>query len=258
MTPDLEPTTATDVRLEQFGHRGSYRESPVDGMGGIFRCTWSRRVADAPTSPPIRVLPDNCADFIAADDGRAWLVGSATRVDVPALPPGTILRGLRIEPHAIGAVLNIDAFELTDRRASFDALLPSRSARLLGEALMAGRIDHQLLRELWPRIAVDERVARGIGLLAALPNQSVEEIAGTCAMSPRQFRRMVRQASGLPPKTLQRVSRLHRVLDIANHAHGTPLVMIAAEAGYADQSHLARDTRELAGLTPGELLRVHG
>jgi AraC-like DNA-binding protein len=54
------------------------------------------------------------------------------------------------------------------------------------------------------------------------------------------------------------VVRLHRLLELAPRSPaGTTLLRLAVEAGYSDESHLARDTRELAGVTPTVLLRDH-
>ncbi|WP_201776565.1 helix-turn-helix domain-containing protein [Allosalinactinospora lopnorensis] len=47
--------------------------------------------------------------------------------------------------------------------------------------------------------------------------------------------------------------RMNRALDMARE--GTPLADVAASAGYADQAHLARDTKALTGVPPGVLIR---
>ena len=54
------------------------------------------------------------------------------------------------------------------------------------------------------------------------------------------------------PKTLARVLRLQRALGLARG--GVPYAETAARAGFADQAHLARDVRELAGVPLTELL----
>ncbi len=41
------------------------------------------------------------------------------------------------------------------------------------------------------------------------------------------------------------LAKTHRALDLAN---------LAAAAGYADQAHLSREARRLAGLTPATIL----
>lgn len=259
LTPNTHPTIAGTTGLEEIGHaaRGRYTERSVQGMADVFRCAWMRHIAGGVPSLPIRVIPDNCADFIATDDGRAWLVGPATRVELAELAPGTIVRGLRIQPHALRAVVGADPTALIDRRAAFDDLLPARVASTLADALLSGAVDDRLLRQLWPRVTPDDRVSRGIRMLGGGTELSVDTVARECGMSPRQFRRAVRQASGLAPKTLQRVGRLHRTLEMARHQPGLPLAGLAAAAGYADQAHLARDARQLADLTPRELVRAY-
>ncbi|MBO1418112.1 helix-turn-helix domain-containing protein, partial [Streptomyces sp. FH025] len=54
------------------------------------------------------------------------------------------------------------------------------------------------------------------------------------------------------PKTLARILRLQRALGLARA--GVPLADTAARTGYADQSHLAREVRELAGVPVTVLL----
>jgi AraC-like DNA-binding protein len=59
-------------------------------------------------------------------------------------------------------------------------------------------------------------------------------------------------AFGYGPKTLARILRLQRALALARK--GVPFAETAARAGYADQAHLARDVRELAGMPLGQLV----
>ncbi len=62
---------------------------------------------------------------------------------------------------------------------------------------------------------------------------------------------------GYGPKTLHRVLRFHRFM---RHV-AVPTIDLAgaaALAGYADQPHLSREARRLAGLTPRQLIHwVH-
>lgn len=59
-------------------------------------------------------------------------------------------------------------------------------------------------------------------------------------------------AFGYGPKTLARILRLRRALALAGA--GVPFAETAARCGFADQAHLARDVRELAGVPLGRLL----
>jgi transcriptional regulator GlxA family with amidase domain len=80
----------------------------------------------------------------------------------------------------------------------------------------------------------------------------VAGLAEDAAVTERQLHRRFVHAVGYGPRLLQRVLRLQAFLALC----GSPrlgLAELAVRAGYADQSHLSRDTRELAGRTPAEL-----
>ena len=59
-------------------------------------------------------------------------------------------------------------------------------------------------------------------------------------------------AFGYGPKTLARILRFQRALALARA--GTPLAEVAVRSGYADQAHLAREVRALAGVPLGRLM----
>jgi len=95
---------------------------------------------------------------------------------------------------------------------------------------------------------------------------AVGQLAAALGVSERQLLRRFRAAVGYGPRTLARVLRFQRFLAAAwgppaGSALAAPapapahdLAALAAEAGYADQSHLTRACRQLAGTTPGALL----
>jgi AraC-like DNA-binding protein len=85
----------------------------------------------------------------------------------------------------------------------------------------------------------------------------VAELPTALFISERQLRRRVQNGIGLAPKVVQRVLRFQGFLALAHGRAGDPaeLAMLAAEAGYADQSHLTRECLRLAGLTPAALMR---
>jgi methylphosphotriester-DNA--protein-cysteine methyltransferase len=64
---------------------------------------------------------------------------------------------------------------------------------------------------------------------------------------------------GYGPKTLQRILRLQSVVAQLQSRHQrVGLAAAAARAGYADQSHLTRESRQLTGLSPRQLARWVG
>jgi AraC-like DNA-binding protein len=85
----------------------------------------------------------------------------------------------------------------------------------------------------------------------------VAELAREVLLSPRQLRALMVTELGVSPKQLCRQFRFDGV--IARLAAGRDsLAAIAAQAGYADQAHLSREFREMAGCTPTRWLAEEG
>ncbi|HEX5781679.1 MAG TPA: helix-turn-helix domain-containing protein, partial [Solirubrobacteraceae bacterium] len=101
-------------------------------------------------------------------------------------------------------------------------------------------------------------VAAGAAALL-LPGRSedVASLSSKLYVSERTLRRRLDDAIGLAPKVVHRMLRFQGFLALAHGRGGDPaeLAMLAAEAGYADQSHLTRECLRLAGLSPRALLQ---
>jgi methylphosphotriester-DNA--protein-cysteine methyltransferase len=97
----------------------------------------------------------------------------------------------------------------------------------------------------------DARVVRAAALLARAPATPVGAIARSVGLGERQLRRSFTAAVGYGPRTYARVERFRAVLPRLQA--GEPLARAAASAGYADQAHMTREVRALAGRTPGAL-----
>lgn len=79
--------------------------------------------------------------------------------------------------------------------------------------------------------------------------------------SLRQLERRVKLWAGQPMRELQGISRLERAFFdavAADEAGRLNWASVAADSGYADQSHLTRTTRRMTGFSPAELhRRIH-
>ena len=77
-------------------------------------------------------------------------------------------------------------------------------------------------------------------------------LAEGAAITERQLHRRFVQAVGYGPKRLQRVLRFQSFLALCRAQHAG-LAALALRAGYADQAHLSREARILAGRSPAQL-----
>lgn len=84
---------------------------------------------------------------------------------------------------------------------------------------------------------------------------SVAALARTGGLSSRQLRRRFLAEVDLAPKQFARIARFLRCAGAALGGAASSWADRAAEHGYADQSHLNREFRRLAGIAPGELAR---
>jgi AraC-like DNA-binding protein len=62
---------------------------------------------------------------------------------------------------------------------------------------------------------------------------------------------------GVAPKLACRVARFRAAVSLLHDRPRTDLSAVAFDAGYADQPHLTREFRALAGMTPGAYRRRH-
>jgi AraC-like DNA-binding protein len=98
---------------------------------------------------------------------------------------------------------------------------------------------------------LDHEVRRAVVAIA----RGDEDPVARSGLSERQLRRRFEAEVGYGPATLARVLRFQRFLRAADDAGpGDSLARLAADAGYADQAHLAREAKRLSGLAPSALL----
>ena len=83
------------------------------------------------------------------------------------------------------------------------------------------------------------------------PNSArVREVSDSTGYSAKRFIRLFHDNVGLTPKMFCRVQRFQTVLDQIGGGRQMEWASIALCSGYFDQSHLIRDFREFAGVTP--------
>ena len=210
---------------------------------------------------PVRVLPDGGADLlfswpIAGGPVVAEVFGpkSAAVVVADAEPMEKI--AVRLRPGRAARWFGVPARFLADHSVPLGDLW-GREAWELGQRLAEAR-EPAARRALVERTLLERsrRVAEPVALVAA----AVERIAGTggrCSMQSlasalgvgtRHLERVFDEHVGLRPKLFARIVRLGRARSAL--ARGASQIEAALGAGYADQAHLHRDCRALAGAPP--------
>ena len=172
-------------------------------------------------------------------------------VATPQLDPGTHLRGMRLTTSGLSAALGIPGGELRDTVVDLDQLFGAAHLEEAAERVWNGRFPTCIaVSEL------DSRSTHAVRRLTANSAATAGEVSAELGLSDRQLRRLLLARTGLEPRALRHLGRLHRFLRMTDdHWPTNNLADVAHSAGYADQAHLARDVRRLCGLPPTELMR---
>ena len=210
-----------------------------------------------------QLVPDGCVDVLWVGNGSAWVCGPDTAAWSFTLPPGTPAVGVRFRPGRAGTVLGVDTGELRDRRVRLDDVIGARAGRQVvaevgdvGES--TGRLvalQRHVRRWLATAPPTDPVADAVTAMLTADATTTVAALAEATGLSGRQLHRRCTSAFGYGPATLRRILRLQRFVALARRAGAaSDLARLAVAAGYADQPHLYRDCRTIAGATPRALV----
>ncbi|MER7816095.1 helix-turn-helix domain-containing protein [Streptomyces sp. NPDC096153] len=200
--------------------------------------------------PAVPVLPDGCMDLLWTG-GRLLVAGPDTHAQ-PSEGTRAAYAGVRFPPGAAPAFFGVPAHELRDLRVDLADVWPARRVRALADRVTDAPDRAAALEAVALRHALDtpppdpllRAVAQGLdagGTIAAT--------AAAVGLGTRQLHRRSLDAFGYGPKTLARVLRLQCALALVRD--GVPYSEAAVATGCSDQAHLAREMRDLAGLTLG-------
>jgi AraC-like DNA-binding protein len=219
---------------------------------------WLHRIEEPPPPEGRRLLPDGRINLVWAGGLGVQISGPQTRYTRPPDIPRMLVFGAAFRPGAAPHLLRTPASELVNEHVALEAVDSRLAARIDArlehsadsrEALAA--FADELERSLGAIGGPDPAVNQAVRLLAQ-PTATIAEVASRAFVSERELQRRFAELVGYGPKTLQRVLRFQRFMrHIA--VPRAELAGAAALAGYTDQSHLTRETRRLAGLTPSRL-----
>jgi AraC-like DNA-binding protein len=220
-----------------------YRElAPPPDLAPFVACVWTTRHRGGV------IFPDGCVDLVWHGT-HLVVAGPATGPASPDLEIGDRVSGVRFRLGVAGTALGLPAADFTDAAVPVaDVWGPDVDERVAAGGMPA-LLD--VVRERLAGAEIDP-LTRAAAVAMAVPGARVDALGAELGVSERQLRRRFADAVGYGPKTLARVLRFQRFLALARS--GDDLAGLALSAGYADQAHLTRESRRLAGRTPLELV----
>jgi AraC-like DNA-binding protein len=214
-----------------------YREfTPPATLRELIECAW---VMDGPPVP-VRVLPDGCMDLIRMN-GHVVVAGPDTAAAVTRRDAEPLV-GLRFRPGVLPRLLGVPAGEVRDTRVPLADLrsVPTRPRSLteLTTELAADRPRAETAPWSLPQLRqVTASLAAG---------SAVADVARALGWTPRTLQRQSTAVYGYGAAMLRRVLRFRQARRLLGE--GLPYAEVATLAGYADQPHLHREVRTLAGV----------
>lgn len=210
-----------------------------------------------------RVVPDGCMDFwFDLESGRARVIGTMTEAAHVVAPAGSRYFGVRFRSGVAARYVTESMHAFVDTDAPLEDV--THAARFgLVERLVNAPSDAERVAQVASFLAspharvrpTDHRVSRAVHQLRTRTAPlRIATLAAELGLGERQLERLFSERVGIGPKQFARIARLERALALM----GSPLrgqAVLAARAGYADESHLIREFRRLTGATPAELAR---
>lgn len=193
---------------------------------------------------------------------RLFVSGPYRKPMVSWSPEGLFAMTAGVYPEAWKALTGIEAGAIFDRIVPLDsclagdlfehfqAVFEARSAKDGFETLQTA------LEEHWSEEHAETGSARFDNWVRTIALRAMQSGAG---QSARQIQRRIKSWTGQTQRELLIHSRVETLfVRVRESSPGSPgrLAAIAAQAGYADQSHMGRDVRRVTGASPAQLERL--
>lgn len=168
------------------------------------------------------------------------------------LPPGTQLAGIRFHPG-----INFGLFgKLNDKPVTVEdcALLSEVQAIAIHLMKTPGHYARIVALYKWLNKVIDFSDVVPVSFLQALntmqKTQTLGLLCGDIPLSQRQLERQFQKRMGMTLKQCQRILRVKKTLNYLKINPNSDLVALALDEGFSDQSHMTREFKQIAKITP--------
>lgn len=261
--------------------RMSWLRPPVQLCGPITGyCDYDEATADFRTRRELPhaqgVLIINLGDplRITAGDGRTlelgagqgFLAGVHLRPALSASAGRQSGMQVQLPLSSLQLLTGLPMQQLQDQVVALDEVLPAGAARLFqrlpdlpGLQARVRLLDDALCGLLDGR-RLDRRDQAALALLQDKPELDIMDVADRVGLSRKQLTQRITRLVGVGPRSYRRLLRFQQVSQWLRGQAGAAVdwAHLAQRSGYCDQSHLHREFREFAGLSPAQCLqRMH-
>jgi AraC-like DNA-binding protein len=249
--------------------------SPDPDVAGVVVEYWEVEGRLAPFRE--KVLPNGCLEVMIdlgpahrlIDRGRStvwdrsWFSGLHERAIEIESDSGTHLVSARLSPPGAYAAFGEAAARAANSVLDLESFAGAGAAALRADLLAASTPAHRFailesfLRDRRSSHAASSFVAAAVAQIDREHGRlRVSEIHEALGVSRKHLTLTFTREIGVAPKSYARIRRFVWTLDQLRQSDSVDWAALAVDAGYADQSHLVRDFRRVAGARPTEFLRA--
>ena len=245
------PSTDACINVRTYGAA----EDLSDVVAGLWRVRWDLREAGPHTT---ELLGDPCVHFVF-ERGASRVVGVWTDLWTRTLEDTGHIRAVKLHAGAMRAFIDTPASELSNCIQPLGEVLPGDIEAIEAEVMGPSEDDAGFARlGAWLRNvrlrATDPKVTLARDLVRRIDRDpeltSVEALAEIGGVGVRALQRLFRDYVGASPKWVVRRRRLQDVAVRIERGEAANLSALAADLGYADGAHMARDFKAATGKPP--------
>lgn len=247
-------------------------ETPA--LRGLVRAAWGQAYADATECLPGLIAPDAHVEIVFQVGAPCAIVTGEQETPAPRAMLYALRHGaqrlrptgenrmvaLRLAPAVASRVLRAGLGDCWDRPVPLDALIGAEADDLLDAIAGASLEGSGAVLEAWLLSRLSDwsldharQVALQSVLLWDVAGQPIADLADDLGVTARTLRRHCETHAGLSPKQLVMSGRMLRACDLLRRSDAQPLVDVADQLGFNDQSAFTNAFRRYLGLTPTEL-----
>jgi AraC-like DNA-binding protein len=239
------------------------RFAPPGELSDVVEAFWTGTWDLSGQEPHVtELLSDPCVNFVFEEGGLhagSRLVGVWTKLWRRTLEGKGRVRGVKLRAGAVRAFVSEPAFRFANRIVPLASVFGPEVAALERSVLGPRGDDEGFAAfEKWlvsRRLRTDEgSIDLAVALVRRIAADAeitfVDRLARVAGLGPRALQRLFREHVGASPKWVIRRNRLQEVALRIERGEGATLTALAAELGYTDQAHLARDFKRAVGKSP--------
>lgn len=213
----------------------------------------------------VKAVPDGCVDLLFSldqDQVHTYIGGTVFRAKKWPLMKNTRYFGVRFEPGKCKLPKDLSIEEIIDDDLLIDgnAFGDFLQEEIADQNSMEKRME-TFLKQYCEKLAKDEKSFSledyiRMRIQGKKGNLSIRDLEGETGYSACYIRRVFKKVHGISPKVFGEFVRFQNLIQkMEKNGKRMSMEELAVECGYYDQSHMTRDFKKFAGMTPEAYLR---